>query len=62
MMPLFCDIFRFHIHSIRGFAVSIVHYFRFRLALLLLLLLEAVDLGCVPDALLTVAFGRARWK
>ena len=37
-------------------------FFRFRLASLLLLLLEAVDLGCVPGALLTVAFGRAGWK
>jgi len=38
-------------------------FFRFRLALLLLLLLpEAVDLGRVPGALLTVVLGRAGWK
>ena len=36
-------------------------FFHFRLALLLLLL-EAVDLGHVPGALLIVVFGRAGWK
>ena len=38
-------------------------FFRFRLALLLSLLLpEAVDLGRVPGALLTVVLGRVGWK
>lgn len=38
-------------------------FFRFRFALLLLLLLpEAVDLGRVPGVLLAVVLGRAGWK